>query len=155
MRVKARTRPPGPRTPRKWHSSSHGFMSRPRRALKSCLRPTSILRNGGSLSSDLRWPSLRSNQNPLDLIEADLVVASVVEAGGAGAFVVGHLLRDFQLAAVPKVLGNAGSAEGMAADRGRDAGGERAAADHAPHVHRLHRLIGEFPCAAGQAGEEP
>jgi len=37
--------------------------------------------------------------------------------------VVGHLLRDFQLATVAQVLGNAGGAEGMAADRGRDAGG--------------------------------
>lgn len=37
-------------------------------------------------------------QNPraLDLIESDLVAAAVIEAGGAAAFVVGHLLRDFR-----------------------------------------------------------
>ena len=39
------------------------------------------------------------NQYPLDLIERNLIVAPVVEAGGPGAFVVRHLLRHFELAA--------------------------------------------------------
>lgn len=28
-------------------------------------------------------------------------------------------------------------------------------ADHAPHVHRFHWLVGEFPGTPGQTGEEP
>ncbi|MBI4192257.1 MAG: hypothetical protein HY525_17175 [Betaproteobacteria bacterium] len=46
-------------------------------------------------------PSL--NQNPLNLIKGELIVAPVIEAGGAGALVVCHLLRDFKLAAVAQV----------------------------------------------------
>ena len=62
-------------------------------------------------------PPLRiSNQYPLDLIERDLIVAPVVEAGGSRALVIGHLLRDLELAAVAQVLGDAGGAEGVAAD---------------------------------------
>ena len=35
---------------------------------------------------------------------------------------VGHLLCNFQLAAIPQVLRDAGGAEGVAADLGLDAG---------------------------------
>ena len=45
--------------------------------------------------------SFPSNQNPLDFIERELIVAPVIEAGGAGALVVCHLLRDFELPAIP------------------------------------------------------
>ena len=41
-----------------------------------------------------------SDQYALHFIEADLVVAPVVDAGGPGALMVGHLLRHFELAAV-------------------------------------------------------
>ena len=41
-----------------------------------------------------------SNQYSLDFIEADLIVASVIEAGGAGALVVRHLLRHLDLSGV-------------------------------------------------------
>ena|ERR1700733_569479 len=34
-----------------------------------------------------------SNQNPLYFVTADLVLAAIVPAGGAGALVVRHLLR--------------------------------------------------------------
>src|ERR1700694_5424390 len=40
------------------------------------------------------------DDNPLDLIERDLIVAPIVETCGARAFVIGHLLRDFELAAI-------------------------------------------------------
>jgi len=40
-----------------------------------------------------------SNRNSFDLIEGDLIVTAGVEARGAGGFVVGHLLRHFELAA--------------------------------------------------------
>ena len=42
-----------------------------------------------------------SDRDTLKLVEADLVF---VEAGGAGALVIGHLLRHLELAAVPPVL---------------------------------------------------
>ena len=57
-----------------------------------------------------------SYPDPFDLVEGDLVQAAVVEAGGAGAFVVGHLLGDFQLAAVAQVFGDAGGPEAVATD---------------------------------------
>src|ERR1035438_7648043 len=41
-----------------------------------------------------------SNQNPLYLVERDLVVAPVIEARGPGALVVRHLLRHFELPAI-------------------------------------------------------
>jgi hypothetical protein len=52
----------------------------------------------------------------LDLVERNGVIAPVVEAGCAGGFVASHLLRDFQLAAVLQVRGDAGGAEAVAAD---------------------------------------
>jgi hypothetical protein len=36
------------------------------------------------------------DHDALDLVEADLVVTAVVEAGGAGTLVVGHLLGDLR-----------------------------------------------------------
>jgi hypothetical protein len=47
-------------------------------------------------------------------------------ARSSGALVVGHPLRDFELAAVPQVLRDAGSAEGMLLIFGLDAGVEGA-----------------------------
>lgn len=41
-----------------------------------------------------------SDQNPLDLVQADLVAAAVVEPGRARGFVIGHSLRDLQAAAI-------------------------------------------------------
>lgn len=41
------------------------------------------------------------DQYALNLVKADLVVAPVVEAGRAGALVVRHLLRYFELSPVP------------------------------------------------------
>ena len=64
--------------------------------------------------------------------------AAVVEAGGEGAFVVGHLLGDFEFAAVAEVFGDAGGAKTVAADLGFDASVGGAAADHAVDVGRGH-----------------
>ena len=66
------------------------------------------------------------NRNPRHFTERHLVVAAIVKAGGAGALVVGHLLRDFELAAVPQTLRHAGRAEGVATDLCLDAGVGRA-----------------------------
>jgi hypothetical protein len=59
-----------------------------------------------------------SESNPLDLIEFDLIVAPVIESGGSGRLVAGHLLRDLQLAAVLQVGGDPGGAEAVGADLG-------------------------------------
>jgi hypothetical protein len=53
------------------------------------------------------------NQNPFDLVERNSIVAAVVKAGGAGGFVISHLLRHFELAAIAQVFGNPGRAEAV------------------------------------------
>jgi hypothetical protein len=45
-----------------------------------------------------------SNQNSLYFVKADLVIAAIVDARGAGALVVRHLLCHFKLAAVADFL---------------------------------------------------
>ena len=95
------------------------------------------------------------NQNPLDLVERDLVVASVVEPGGAGGFVVGHLLRHFEFAPVPQILRDAGGAEAVAAYFRLDARVEGAAADHAVHVGLAHRAVAETAGASCGRREGP
>jgi hypothetical protein len=74
-----------------------------------------------------------SIHHPFDFIESHGVVAAVVEAGGAGGFVAGHLLSDFEFAAVLQVGGDAGGAEAMTTDPGCNAGCKRSALNH--HVH--------------------
>ncbi len=59
-----------------------------------------------------------SDPDPLHFAEADVVIAPIVEAGGFGVGMSGHALRDFDAAAVGEVIGDPGSAEGMAADGG-------------------------------------
>jgi hypothetical protein len=63
-----------------------------------------------------------SNHNPLDLIERDLIAASVIEAGSPGRLMGDHLLGDLQPAAVLEVGRDSGGAEGVAAYFGLDAG---------------------------------
>ena len=65
---------------------------------------------------------------------------------------VGEVLRHFELAAVLQVRGNAGRAEGMVADPGLEAGGPRAALDHAIGVLLPQGVLGE---RAGLAGRRP
>jgi hypothetical protein len=71
-----------------------------------------------------RYPLLlfASNHNPLDLIERDLIAASVIEAGSPGRLMGDHLLGDLQPAAVLEVGRDSGGAEGVAAYFGLDAG---------------------------------
>ena len=81
-----------------------------------------------------------SNCNPLDLVERDLVAGAVVELGRARRLVRRDLLRVLQRAAVLEVGGDAGGAEGVAADRGLDAGGLCPPADHSPRVRLSERV---------------
>ena len=54
--------------------------------------------------------------NPLDLIERDLVVAAVVKLGRPRALMRGHLLGVLEEAAVEQIDGDPGSAEAVAAN---------------------------------------
>src|SRR5437763_15625393 len=69
----------------------------------------------------------------LDLVERHGIVAAIVETGRAGGFVPGHLLHEFQLAAVLQVGGNTNRTKTVVADSCRDARGVGPALDH--HVH--------------------
>src|SRR5271154_531390 len=57
-----------------------------------------------------------SQNNALDLIERDLVVAPIVELGRACALVCCHLLGVFEQAAIKQIDGDAGGPEAVAAD---------------------------------------
>ena len=96
-----------------------------------------------------------SDKDALDLVEGDLVRAAVVKAGSAGAFVVGHLLGDFEFAAVAEVFGDAGGAEAVAADLRLNPGGAGAPADHAVDVGLGHGPVREASGGAFGGGEEP
>jgi hypothetical protein len=85
-----------------------------------------------------------SDPNPLDLIERDFVAAPVVEAGRARALVIGHLLRDLELAPVLEVSRDAGGAKSVAADFGLDPGRQRPPTNHAPHIGLHHRPVGQL-----------
>ena len=49
----------------------------------------------------------RSDADPLHLVELDLIASPVIQARRARRLVVGHLLRNLQLAAIQEVLGDA------------------------------------------------
>src|SRR5216683_732783 len=96
--------------------------------------------------------SLPSQPDALDLVECQGFLATIIELGGAGAFVRGHRLRMLERPAILQIRRNAGRAEGMAADRRFDAGGDRTPAHHPPGVGLIHRLVGQrgsFPALGG------
>jgi hypothetical protein len=76
----------------------------------------------------------RSNRDPLDFIECDLIAGAIVELGGARAFVRRHGLCGFQGAAGFEVGGDPGGPECVAADLDLHAEFRGAALDHAPGV---------------------
>ena len=92
--------------------------------------------------------------DPLDLIERDLVVAPVVEAGRPGRLMSGHLLGNLQLAAIPQISRDAGGTKGVAADFGLDAGRERPPANHPPHIGLEQGIAGELTGSAPSRAEE-
>jgi len=95
-----------------------------------------------------------SDHDPFDLVEGNVVAAPVVEAGGAGRLVVGHLLGDFELAAVLEIGGNAGGAEGVAADLRLDPGRQRPPSNHPPHIGLQHGPVGQLAAAPLARAEE-
>ena len=97
---------------------------------------------GTQIGGRERWRR-ESDADAFDLVEGDLIRAAVVEASGAGAFVVGHLLGDFEFAAVAEVFGDAGGAEAVSADSGVDASGAGPASGHEVDVGLAHRVWSE------------
>ena len=84
-----------------------------------------------------------------------MVVAAIIQPGRPGALVIGHLLGDFELAAVAQIFRDASRAEGVATDLRLDAGVGRAPTDHAVHVGLAHRAASEDTRLAFGRGKEP
>ena len=95
-----------------------------------------------------------SDHKPLDLIERDLIAAPVVEAVGAGALVVGHLLGDLQPTSILEVGRDPGGAKGVAADLGLDAGLAGPPANHPPYIGLEQGIAGQLPRAALDGAEQ-
>src|SRR5271168_5028882 len=91
--------------------------------------------------------------DPLHLIEGDLVVAPVVELGGARALVRRHLLRVFEQAAVEQIDGDPRRSERMTPNARDDAGLNRPPHDHPPRVLPGHPEFRELlaPSSAERA----
>ncbi len=70
----------------------------------------------GSGNSRLDALASCSDHDPLDLIESDLIAASVVELGGARRGVCGHLAGMLKLAVILEVGGDPGRTEGVVGD---------------------------------------
>ena len=94
-----------------------------------------------------------SEDNPLDLIERDLIVAMMVEPLRTRALVRRHLLCVFQEPAVKQIDGDAGRPERVAAERGDDPGLARMADDHPPPPwHARRRRAVSFGSFSGTIG---
>ncbi len=89
--------------------------------------------------------SVFSNPDPLDLAEADVIVAPIVEAGGFGIGVAGHALGNLDPATVGQVIGDPGRAEGMASDGGLDLCVAGSSADHVPDIGTGERTGESWP----------
>ena len=68
---------------------------------------------------------------------------------------VGHLLRDFQLATVAQILGDAGGAEGVATDFCLDPGLLGPPSDHAPDIGLAQGPARKRCAAPGRRAKEP
>ena len=99
-------------------------------------------------------PRLLSNHNPFNFIQRYLIGPPIIETRRAGTFMIGHLLRDFQLAPVPQIFRNARGAKGVVADLRPNADGRRALANHAVGVRLRHGLIREQPRSASHRPKE-
>ena len=88
------------------------------------------------------------NNDPLNLIECDLVTGAVVELGRARTFVCGHELRIFEGAAGVHIGRDPGRPKRMAINAPLEGHVGRAALDHAVGVDAVHRMVGEPARAA-------
>src|SRR5271169_6112787 len=103
-----------------------------------------------------RFPRVlnRSQHNPFDLIKRDLVVATIVELGRAGALMRRHLLGIFEQPPIEQINRDPGCPEGMAAEPGDDPGLQGATDDHPPRVLAGHALAGQLLAATAAEGAE-
>jgi len=96
----------------------------------------------GVVGANLDAARATLQNNALDLIERDLVVAAVVEHGRAGAFMRRHLLGVLEQAAVEQIDGDAGGAEAVAPKPCDDAGLQGAADDQPARILAGHAVAG-------------
>jgi len=73
---------------------------------------------------------VRLIRDPLHLIESHVVIPRIVQSRRPRRFVPGHLLRDFELAAILQVRRDARCPEAVAGDLRPDPGSNGAALDH-------------------------
>ena len=66
----------------------------------------------------------------------------IIELGGARAFMPRHFLGVLQSPPIGEIGGDAGRAEGVIANRRRDADRQRTPADHPPGIGLRNRLLG-------------
>jgi hypothetical protein len=65
-----------------------------------------------------------------------------------------HFLRVFERAAVGEIGGDAGRAQHVIADLGKNAGSDSTPSDHAPGIRLIHRLPREHGGVVSAAGAE-
>lgn len=88
----------------------------------------------GNRQSNREVRGVRSNCDPLDLIERNFVAGAVIQSGGAVAFMRSHRLIVVQRTASLQVCGDFGGAESVTADYDVDAEISCPAQDHAPGI---------------------
>src|ERR1039458_9260072 len=110
--------------------------------------------NENRAASPRRFRVARSNYNPLDLVERDLIASTIIKPRGARRLMRGHLLRDFELPAIFQIRGNSRRTERVVADLRRDAGARSAAPDHEIRLRLAHAPAGELPSPALRRLEE-
>ena len=98
-----------------------------------------------------RW---RSNRDLLDLVEAHVVAAPVVEPRRPWRLMRGDLLRHLQTAAIFEVGGNARRPKRVTANFGVDAGGPGPLADHPVDIGLPHRPGRERVGFAGRRAKQ-
>src|SRR6266446_6614873 len=94
------------------------------------------------------------NNDPLDLIEGDLVTGAVVEFSRARTFVCGHELRIFEGATGVHVSRDPGRPKCMTINAPLEAQRRGAALDHAVGVDAVHGVFGERPVMPHGGAEE-
>ena len=95
-----------------------------------------------------------SNRNPLHDVAGDLLVAAVVEAGGARVGVAGQALDVFEGQALLQEVGDGCDAEGMRGEARRQASIPQSPFDHLADVAGVHRAFGQLPGLADGAAEQ-
>jgi len=90
----------------------------------------------------------RLDQYPFHFVETDLIIPPIVQAGRPSGFLIGHLLGDLELAAISKVLGDAGRTERVVADLRPNSSRRCPAANHPVDVWLGDGIVGQLTAAA-------